>query len=58
MLELKEGALEADWKLEENNLCCLRSDKVYEFTKPEKQALTNIISIARNVGALGKRLRT
>ncbi|GAM89497.1 hypothetical protein ANO11243_075360 [Dothideomycetidae sp. 11243] len=54
MLERKQGAKVADWRLEENNLCCLQSDKVYSFTKKEKEALANIVAIAKEIGALGK----
>ncbi|KAF2148663.1 glycosyltransferase family 71 protein [Myriangium duriaei CBS 260.36] len=52
MKERKEGKKEADWRLEENNLCCLQSDKIYSFTQAEKQALNNIVAIAKDVGAL------
>jgi hypothetical protein len=42
------------WQLGENNLCCLTSDHVFDFSRAEKDVLQMIIDIGRHVGALGK----
>lgn len=56
MLEHKDTRAYPDWRLEENNLCCLISDRVYKFTKEEKEALEGIADIAKDVGALKARI--
>lgn len=55
MLEHKESRAYPDWRLEENNLCCLISDKVFKFNAEEKKALDGIVAIAKDVGALKAR---
>lgn len=40
------------WKLEENNVCCLSSDHLSNFTLMEKSILDQTVEIARNVGAI------
>ncbi|PNS20637.1 hypothetical protein CAC42_364 [Sphaceloma murrayae] len=57
MSELKAGADSADWKLEQNNMCCLESDKINTFTKQEKQVLKDIVRLAGESGGLGKKHR-
>ncbi|KAF4552428.1 Mannosyltransferase-like protein 2 [Elsinoe fawcettii] len=57
MSEMKQGATEADWRLEQNNMCCLESDKIHKFTKQEKLVLKNIVKMAEDSGALGKNRR-
>ncbi|KAG8623237.1 hypothetical protein KVT40_008213 [Elsinoe batatas] len=54
MSEMKHGATEADWRLEQNNMCCLISDKIHKFTKQERLILKNIVKMAEDSGALGK----
>ena len=44
----------AAWQLGENNICCLTSDKAFEFTQAEKDILQMIIDNGRRVGALNK----
>lgn len=40
------------WKLEENNICCLSSDQLSDFTFTERSILNQAVEIARNVGAI------
>lgn len=40
------------WKLEENNICCLSSDQLSDFTFTEKSILNQAVEIAKNVGAI------
>ncbi|KAF2218642.1 mannosyltransferase putative-domain-containing protein [Elsinoe ampelina] len=54
MSEMKHGATEADWRLEQNNMCCLISDKIHKFTKQERLTLKHIVKLAEDSGALGK----
>ncbi|KAJ6260415.1 hypothetical protein Dda_4641 [Drechslerella dactyloides] len=43
------------WKLKQNNICCLTSHESFEFSEEEKSALQMIMDIAFEVGAYGKK---
>ncbi len=55
MKEPREVRDPGSWQLGENNICCLTSDKTFEFTQDEIDVLEMIIDMAREAGALGKR---
>jgi len=55
MKEQREDEGDAEWSLEKNNICCLKSDEIFTFSKTEKKTIRDMISIAKDVGALGKK---
>lgn len=40
------------WTLEKDNICCLSSDHLSNFTRSEETVLENIVEIGRSVGAV------
>lgn len=42
----------AQWDLQANNMCCLKSDRLHRFTKQEKEVLAMIVETAKEVGAV------
>jgi len=56
LMEPAEAAGERDdaWQLQDNNICCLTSDRLFTFSEAEKETLEMISGMAKEVGAYGK----
>ncbi|KAJ6089238.1 hypothetical protein N7467_004454 [Penicillium canescens] len=50
--ESKNASDLGTWKLGKNNVCCLTSDHISNFSNAEKEILETMIDIGRNVGAI------
>jgi hypothetical protein len=41
------------WELKQNNVLCISSEQIFNFTAAEKRSLDTTVGIAKSVGAIG-----